>query len=450
MLSDSHRYPALLPFVFLSAGILLSRSQFAVHIAVFGLLLALLFRKTTLYAVVFVAIGIILMRIHDRRPLEGYVGKTVRLHLVVKSSSIASVDSVMTANGMEKFRCTVGISPPIFDRGTAIDAIGFVAETDNPYYLGNGVHHTFDIYHINKIVPPKSIGNTVRTTIRSEIESHVRDSLTAGLLAAFFLGERSGVPYRVRDSFRKAGIYHLFAISGLHVGILFTIFFLLFRFIRISKSAAAIAAGAVLSLYSLMVGLSPSILRAVVMAWAFIIAFVSGRRTYPINTLAFAGLVTLFINPFYIHHLGFQLSYLATFGILLFAPLYTRLKWRWLTTPLAASISAMAFTSPLLAHTFGYFSIVSPLASLIGGILLWVSLAELIAGLVTGFEPFYLIAQLSAALLIWTAKIFGNLPISVAKIRPGSAFLVAWYVILTAIGIKLRISSTHSGRVPGK
>ncbi len=432
-----YRYPALLPFVFLSTGIILSGSRWAVPIAASSLLFAILLRKSFLYAVFFVAIGVLLVRLYPRSALERFVGKRIRLHLKVISPSTASIDSMMTGNGMKPFRGKIGIQPG-FDVGSQIDATGFVAQTDNPYLIGNGIFHTFDVERLHSIVPPHGFRPALRQAIESEITSNVRDTLAAGLLTAFFLGNRHQVPFLVKESFRKAGIYHLFAISGLHIGILFTIFFMALRFLRLRKEASAFAAGLILTVYAATVGFSPSIIRALIMAWAFILSFLAGKRTFPINTLAIAGLISLFINPFYVFNLGFQLSYLATFGILLFLPLFQRLRPVWLVTPLMASVAAMAYTAPLLSHNFGYFSVMSPLTSFAGGWLLWLALTELLLGLFTGFYGFYAVSELAAGALIHLARAAGELPFSVVHIRPGVSAIILWYAVLTAAGVSMR------------
>ena len=434
-----HKYPALLPFIFLASGIAIHQSRAGIALVVIAALLGILLIRTVFYALVFVPVGFLLAFLHTQKPMEPFVGKRIRIAMTTVSPSIARVDSLMTDSGMVEYHALVGVWPPAFEKGTKIDAIGFVAQTDNDYLIGNGVFHTFDVEHLHRVTPPPSLDASLRRVIGLDLQENIGDSLARGVLLAFTIGERRSVPFLLRENFKKAGIYHLFAISGLHIGILFTIFLLILRFLRVCKSTASVISGILLLGYGYVVGYTPSILRAVVMAWAFILAYVSGRRSYPINTLALAGLITLFINPFYLFNIGFQLSYLATFGILLFYPLYKNLPLRWLTVPLMASFAAMAYTAPILSLKMGYFSTVSPITSYIGGWLLWLALAETIAALATGMTPFYRVAELAASLLILTANLFAKLPFSTVSLNPAVSGVILWYVLLTAIGMALRI-----------
>ncbi len=152
------------------------------------------------------------------------------------------------------------------------------------------------------------------------------DMPAAGLLQALLLGDRQGIDPAVRETFNRAGVGHILAISGLHVGIVAgAAFFLLRRllaffpiFLRRAwtrKGAAVLTVGAVIG-YGLLAGMSPSTQRAVVMICTFMAALVFGRQADPTNTLALAALAILVWDPGALFAVSFQLSFAAAGAIL--------------------------------------------------------------------------------------------------------------------------------------
>ncbi len=128
-----------------------------------------------------------------------------------------------------------------------------------------------------------------------------------GLLKALIIGDRSEISAENREIFNRAGISHLLAISGLHIGMVATLAFFVFRYLLAGSQTILLAAwvprGAALMsalpvvCYGLLAGMSPPTQRAVIMVIAFLIALLLEREHDAINTLAVAALVILIINP---------------------------------------------------------------------------------------------------------------------------------------------------------
>ena len=148
----------------------------------------------------------------------------------------------------------------------------------------------------------------------------------AALLKALLVGDRRGIDPEIREWFIRAGVAHILAISGLHVGIVagaaFFVFCRLFAFVPLflrrgwtRKASALLTVGAVVG-YGLLAGMSPSTQRAVVMVCAFMAALVFGRQTDPVNTLALAATAILIFDPAALFSVSFQLSFAAVFAIL--------------------------------------------------------------------------------------------------------------------------------------
>jgi len=144
----------------------------------------------------------------------------------------------------------------------------------------------------------------------------------AAFLKALFLGERSDFDADFRDLFIKTGTMHILAVSGFNIG--FLIVSLLF-FMKPFPIPRDVKLGTILIfvwLYCLLVGWQAPVVRASFMASVFILGRILGRKTNVLNTLGFAALVILIVNPKQLFDLGFQLSFLAVFGLVTLSPVF--------------------------------------------------------------------------------------------------------------------------------
>ena len=198
------------------------------------------------------------------------------------------------------------------------------------------------------------------------------DERTAALMQAMTLGIRDGLG-ELREVFALSGLAHILALSGLHVGILVGAIGWLLRPLGQHRYPAMML---FLAGFVLLVGASPSVLRASLMVGAVLASLWLGSgRIEPWPALSLAALVTLLWHPAWLFDLSFQLSYLAVIGILLLTEPLTkrllgeRLSW-WhpkvlLSGSVTVSIAAQALSLPLVASTFGNVPLFSPLVNVI-------------------------------------------------------------------------------------
>jgi competence protein ComEC len=177
-----------------------------------------------------------------------------------------------------------------------------------------------------------------------------RDALRAGLartipsaelpmFEAALLGITSGLDPSVMEDFRASGMLHVLAISGQHVGIMALILLQAFSLLRLPRKAAFAATGAVLALYVPVCGGSISVVRSAIMFWCALPAILLERPAKGINTLALAACICLLWMPRQILSLGFQLSFGATYFLLLYSrPLSRSLARFRLAAPLRPAI----------------------------------------------------------------------------------------------------------------
>ncbi len=167
--------------------------------------------------------------------------------------------------------------------------------------------------------------SSVREKI-SDLINQSSDGNANAILKALILGSRQQIPDPLRQAFNRAGLSHLLAISGLHIGIVASFAFFLFtwllsQFKPFLRHAWTRKGATVLSLlpvmfYGIMSGMSPSTQRAVIMVGVFLLTFLIEREHDLINTVSIAALVILIISPPALFSISFQLSFVAVLSII--------------------------------------------------------------------------------------------------------------------------------------
>lgn len=166
----------------------------------------------------------------------------------------------------------------------------------------------------------RAVSGVIDTALAEEPEE------VRGIIKALLIGDRSGISRKTREVFIRTGTAHLLAISGLHIGIVATLAFFMFRFMLTRSQRLLLAAwpakgAALLSIlpvffYGFLAGMSPSTERAAIMVAVFLMALLFERERDTINTLAVAALLILIIDPTALFDISFQLSFAAVFAIL--------------------------------------------------------------------------------------------------------------------------------------
>ncbi|MEA5516790.1 ComEC/Rec2 family competence protein [Nodularia sp. UHCC 0506] len=175
------------------------------------------------------------------------------------------------------------------------------------------------------------------------------------LVSAMVLGSRAvDLPYDIRDLFVKAGLAHTLAASGFHVSLVLGLILQLTR--RASKGTQFTFGCLALIIFLSLTGFQPSVLRAVIMGFAALVGLLLKRKVKQFGSLLLAATILLLINPLWIWDLGFQLSFLATLGLIVTVPaLVKRLDWLPLAIAslIAVPLAATIWTLPLQLYVFG-------------------------------------------------------------------------------------------------
>ncbi len=194
--------------------------------------------------------------------------------------------------------------------------------------------------------------------------SLVIDPPAYGLGAGLLLGVQSALGEALLDDFRTAGIVHIVVLSGYNIMLVVAFVLYVTAFILPYRARLVFGIGAVI-LFAMLVGYSPSVLRASVMAILFLIASLLARPYDVLRMLVFAGAIMIMWNPYILlFDIGFQLSFVATLGLVLVAPqlevLWHRVTaWLSVRTFLVATVATQIAVAPLILYYIGEWSLIA-------------------------------------------------------------------------------------------
>lgn len=230
-----------------------------------------------------------------------------------------------------------------------------------------------------------------------------------GVLRGVVVGDTRDLPAEAADDLRIAGLTHLTAVSGQHVALVLIIVApVVGRFPGRARLAAVLVA---LGWFALLTRAEPSVLRAVLMAGLAETVRARGTRAAALRVLAVAVSILVLVDPLIVWAVAFQLSVVATAGIILAAgPLAARLRGpRLLREPMAITLSAQVAAMPLLVTYFDEVTLVSVPANLlvapvVGWLLGWGLTAGIAAG-VLGANVAALVHQPTAVIATWVLEV---------------------------------------------
>jgi competence protein ComEC len=223
----------------------------------------------------------------------------------------------------------------------------------------------------------------VRGHVRAQIRRFVPGEGGRAVLQALLLGDRSRITDAQEERFARTGLMHLLAVSGLHVFLVGMVLYVLLRPLlmrfrlgwRTVEVGRATLTVVVLTIYMLLTGARPSVVRAVVMSALFIGSVVFQRSAHPLNTLGVAALVLLAVRPPALFDAGFQLSMAAVGGIVTLNPRLLDLVpgeyetsggVDWIVSTVTVSTAATLATAPVLLYHFGWVSAAGLVLNVVG------------------------------------------------------------------------------------
>ena len=247
------------------------------------------------------------------------------------------------------------------------------ADSYGDYLRRIGIDGSIRSRSLERLDAPPSVERVV-----SEIRSAAGDALSlaipepeAGLAAGIVVGLRDRVDRDLATAYTTAGLSHVIAISGWNIAIVAALIGALLR--RWPRRRRAVAALLTIGLYTILTGASASVVRAAFMAVVTTAARETGRSGSAAAALAWAAIGMLMLDPSVVGDAGFQLSALATAGLIAWGTPLSRFlaSWRggilpgWLAEGLGISLAAQAATLPVVLLAFGRLALLSPVVNLV-------------------------------------------------------------------------------------
>ncbi|MBU1130627.1 ComEC family competence protein [Patescibacteria group bacterium] len=193
----------------------------------------------------------------------------------------------------------------------------------------------------------------------------------ASFLGGLLWGAKKGMPQNILENFNRTGVTHIIAVSGYNITIIAVMLSNLFISFGLSRKKAFFLIVLGIVFFVIITGSPASIIRAGVMGVVALVATTVGRAAKMHNTLAIVCLLMLLFNPkVLIWDAGFQLSFLATIGLIYFVPVLKEYT-KWLPAffeireSMTTTLSAIVLTTPLILFQFGRFSFLAPFANLL-------------------------------------------------------------------------------------
>lgn len=238
---------------------------------------------------------------------------------------------------------------------------------------------------------PRSFLSSIKTKLRDGLEYSLLPPHSS-LYSAMILGDKGALTSSEKEMLAMAGLSHVVAISGMHIMILMFILLYVALTLGSPRSYAIYLALALIALYIIMIGAPASAVRAGLMGGALLLSERFGRPNSSWRALLLAGALMIIFNPLLIRYdIGFQLSFLAVLGIILFAKRIEYLLWKFpailipfhvtrdrkmwdalalgkafgIRSLLAVTLSAQVLTFPLILYYFGRVSPFSPISNLL-------------------------------------------------------------------------------------
>lgn len=364
--------------------------------------------------------------------------KSFQSILQIQNSSMAKPEKLVAYFSKTKFDTTIsaGDQLVILARPQEIRNMG------NPFeYDYQAVMHKKDIWfsvylaegtylktghHIDRMIYK---AEQIRDKLISILAFVLTEREERSVVSALTLGYRAEIDQETIDYFASTGAMHVLSVSGLHVSLIYFILGFLISFIKRGKAGLIVFSVVMilfLWVYAFITGFSPSVQRATVM-FTFVIIGNGLRRPVNIyNSLTASAFLLILLNPSVIFDIGFQLSYLAVFGIVLVQPvLYNLLeltnpllKWCW--GLFTVSIAAQLTTFPLGLFYFNQFPNLFWLSGFIvipaTTVIIWLTLAFFIFSPLHGFAMIIgWVIQKLTSLMLYLLKEMDALPLAVSK-----------------------------------
>lgn len=275
-------------------------------------------------------------------------------------------------------------NPYQFDYGNYLRNFGTYAVFYGKDYKSYEEQHSIKEVVLQKI-------NDYRDRIIN-IHSNYLVSPNLEILGGIVFGDDAvSTPDDIKQSFIKSGLLHILAASGMNVAFIYSFFFLILSLFKVNFKINTCIGIMMIIIYALMTGLGSSVIRATLMLIFVLIGKLIDRDAHSISLLSFVAFIMLIYNPMYINDVGFQLSFIVTFGLLIMSPYITNSKNKyknWILGTILIPVIAQIWVMPIQIYYFNNISIYSVFANIMSmPILALISFGGFISSLLSIVTP---------------------------------------------------------------
>ena len=350
------------------------------------------------------------------------------------------------------------VSAPLnynFKYGDIIDGIGKLINTPKALFPGNFDYSLYlsrqNIYTIfylsdveildNKPNIIKKFAIASKNHISKQVDKYFKQPYSS-ILQAMLTGDKISLEPETKDKFINTGLIHLLVVSGLHIGFCVIIFIFFFKLFNLPLKYVYLLTIPAVFFYTLVTGANPPAVRAAIMASCILISLILDREPLVYNAVALSALIILFINPQDLFTASFQMSFLATIGIIYLYPkinkIFKDIKNKFLKnlwSVAAVTLSAQIALIPVLLFYFGKISIISMFTNIlivpVIGFVVGLSYVFYLATFVSGYLAFFCSILLTVILkiILFVINFFSSLKYSVIDtVKPDIFEILIYYV----------------------
>lgn len=372
---------------------------------------------------------------------------------------------------------SAGAGPGLLERDDYIRLAGILKKNNPGYHKESGCSKNYEVILAADYRSIKKIDNTnlwnkvfifrsrLYRCLKTAFYKYLKNE-NACMAEALILGNRNNVPFYIIESFKRCGIYHLFAISGLHLSFIISFICLIFKRIRSSNYIFGILA-AFLAVYNFLVGERASILRASIAAVLILLAGRWRREHSRRIILYFSYIILILYNPYFFYEPAFWMSFISMAALVFIYPLILKIFLKipvlknycmgffMKTALITLSIQSVMF--PVLAYFFGEISLISLPVNVITIPLFYILISILIVSsfIIVIWPPaggFILKSSgFFSGLMLKAVKLFERFDFCIINLNSfGEKNVLAYYVVFFIILIVIHITLNKINTCKGK
>lgn len=373
--------------------------------------------------------------------------------------------TLVTLNGENLDKCKIGNNYELTGKLRKPFSATNPSQFDYGKYLRN--FDTYTVFYSANAIPIQSKIHTKWKFLQNlnnlrdkiiNVHAKYLQSPNLEILGGIVFGDDAvSPPEYIKASFINSGLLHILAASGMNVAFIYGFWVFFLRRLRVPFKLSVITGMGVVVIYTMMTGMGASVIRAALMLLFVLIGKLIDRDAHSVSLLALVAMIMLIYNPAFINNVGFQLSFIVTFGILTTANVifekYKNLPIpNWLSGAVLIPVVAQIWVAPIQMFYFNTFSTYSVFANLLSmPFLSVVSFGGFVSSILAMFPLFTgkvcmitdIILNVFLNILVNISEFFANLPYSLLTTsHPGILQIIAYYLIVLILTFAIKTGFT--------